>query len=111
MYLPQNDDGFKEVLDKISMKTLVHGDNTLMVEFHLGKGADLPSHSHPHEQTGFLVTGCIKLTIGKEAYLVEPGGSWCIPGGVEHKAVALEDSAAVEVFSPVREDYLPGKEH
>jgi len=31
-----------------------------------------------------------------------------IPGGVEHGAEVLEDSVAVEVFSPVREDYLPG---
>ena len=38
---------------------------------------------------------------------VEPGDSWCLPGGVEHSVVALEDSVVVEVFSPVREDYLP----
>lgn len=34
-------------------------------------------------------------------------GSWCIPGDTEHGAAALEDSVAVKVFSPVREDYLP----
>ncbi len=33
--------------------------------------------------------------------------SWCIAGNVPHNAVALEDSVAVEVFAPVREDYLP----
>ena len=36
-----------------------------------------------------------------------PGDSWCIGGDVEHGAEILEDSVAVEVFSPVREDYLP----
>ena len=35
------------------------------------------------------------------------GDSWCIPSGVEHGAEILEDSVAIEVFSPVREDYLP----
>ena len=37
------------------------------------------------------------------------GDSWCIPGGVEHGANILEDSVALEVFSPVRDDCLPGR--
>ena len=109
MYQAKNDEGFKHVLDKIAMKTLVHGEKTLMVEFRLEHGADLPCHSHSHEQTGYLISGCINLTIGNVTHLVEPGGCWCIPGEVEHKAVALEDSIVIEVFSPVREDYLPGE--
>lgn len=108
MFQPHGNDGYREVLDKIHMKTLVHGDRTLMVEFRLGKGADLPSHSHPHEQTGYLVAGCIDLTIGGKTHRIEAGGSWAIPGDVEHRAVALKNSIAIEVFAPVREDYLPG---
>ncbi len=77
-----------------------------MTEFRLEKGAVLPAHSHPHEQTGYLVSGLLHLTIGAETYRVEPGGSWCIPGNVEHSAVAGDDSVAIEVFSPLREDYL-----
>jgi len=104
----QNDDrGFKDVLDKIRQKTLVHGERTLLAEFRLDKGAVLPRHCHPHEQTGYLVSGRLDLTIGKDTYGVEPGDSWCIPGNVEHSAYAGENSVAVEVFSPVREDYLP----
>ena len=37
----------------------------------------------------------------------KPGDSWCIPGNVEHRAEVAQDSVAIEVFSPVREDYLP----
>lgn len=89
------------------MKTLVHGKKTLMTEFLLEKGRILPQHTHPHEQTGYLVTGRMRLTIGEETFEVSPGDSWCIPGDVEHQAEILEDSVAVEVFSPVREEYLP----
>jgi quercetin dioxygenase-like cupin family protein len=84
------------------------GDRTLMAEFLLSAGAVLPLHAHAHEQTGYLVTGHMILTIGSECRDVRPGDSWCIPGGEEHGAQALEDSVAVEVFSPPREDYLPG---
>ena len=107
MFRQSDDSGFKEVLDKIRQRTLVYGEKTLLAEFRLDKGAVLPRHSHPHEQTGYLVSGRLDLTIGTETHRVEPGGSWCIPGNVEHSACAEENSVAVEVFSPVRDDYLP----
>ena len=107
MFQPQNSGGYKDVLDKIKMKTLVYGEKTLLAEFRLSAGAVLPAHRHPHEQTGYLVAGRLELTIGNQCHLVAPGDSWCIAGDVEHSAVALEDTVAVEAFSPVREDYLP----
>ncbi len=107
MYRQPDSNGFRDVLDRIRQKTLVHGERTLMAEFRLEKGAVLRRHSHPHEQTGYLVSGRLDLTIGAETCRVEAGGSWCIPGDVEHNAVVREDSVAIEVFSPVREDYLP----
>jgi quercetin dioxygenase-like cupin family protein len=67
----------------------------------------LPAHSHPHEQTGYLVTGQLELTIGTTTYQVKPGDSWCIPGHTTHYAFALKNSLAIEIFAPVREDYLP----
>lgn len=49
----------------------------------------------------------MRFIIGDERHDVEPGDSWCIQGVVEHAAEAFEDSVGVEVFSPVREEYLP----
>ena len=107
MYQAADNNGYQDVLDKIRMKTLAYGDKTLMVEFRLKKGAKLPGHGHPHEQTGYLVSGQMDLTIGEVTHRINPGDSWCIPGDIQHHAVAHEDSVAIEVFSPVREDYLP----
>lgn len=109
MFQRKSDDGYKEVLPGIRQKTLVHGGKTLLVEFVLDKGTLLPPHGHPHEQTGYLVSGRIRLTFGGNSHEVLPGDSWCIKGGDEHCAEILEDSVAVEVFSPVREDYLPSR--
>ena len=109
MFNKRSDNGYKQVLDGIKLKTLVYGDKTLIAEFHLEKGAQIPRHAHPHEQTGYLISGRIRLSIGEDTFDVEPGDSWCIPGDVEHRAEFIEDSVAVEVFSPVREDYLPYK--
>lgn len=107
MFLTGGDDGFVDVLPGIRRKTLGYGTDTLMTEFRLLAGALLPLHDHPQEQTGYLVSGRLRLTIGDETNEVAPGGSWCIPGGVRHGAEVLEDAVAIEVFSPVRRDYLP----
>ena len=98
---------YSKPIDGIKQITTVYGENTLMTEFVLDKDAVLPDHSHPHEQTGYLVKGHIRLRIEEETYDVHPGDSWTIPGDAVHGADILEDSVAIEVFSPVREDYIP----
>jgi quercetin dioxygenase-like cupin family protein len=107
MFEKRSSGGYKQAVAGVRQKTLVYGDNSLMAEFLLEKDTTLPLHSHPHEQIGYLVKGQIRLTIGKEVHLVMPGDSWCITGDVLHCAEAIEESVAVEVFAPVREDYLP----
>jgi quercetin dioxygenase-like cupin family protein len=108
MFTKRSDAGYLAALNGVNRRTLVHGDKTLMTEFRLRKGAILPRHSHPHEQAGYLVSGRIRLFIGAEQHEAQAGDSWCIPGDVEHGAEILEDSVAIEVFSPVRTDYLCG---
>lgn len=98
---------YKGALPGIDLRTLAYGSKTLFAEFRLAKGSKLPRHSHLHEQTGYLVRGRMRLTIGSKRYEAQPGDCWCIEGGVEHEAEILEDSLAIEVFAPVREDYLP----
>ena len=107
MFYKSEVNGYRDALEKIKIKTLVYGEKTLLAEFKLDKGAVLPGHKHSHEQTGYLVSGSIDLTIGGTTHQVAPGDSWCIPGNIEHGAVVHENSVAIEVFSPVREDYHP----
>ncbi len=102
-----SEDSYIKVFDGIKRKTLVYGDNTLLTEFILEKDKILPMHSHPEEQTGYLVSGHIILTVGGERHEMKAGDSWAIPGNTVHGAETIEDSVAVEIFSPVREDYIP----
>ena len=107
MFTKSDVDGFETVAPGIRRRTLCYGSTTLMTEFQLERDHVLPMHSHPQEQTGYLVGGRLRLTIGERVYDVVPGDSWCIAGGIVHGAEVLDDALAVEVFSPVREDYLP----
>lgn len=101
--------GYIKLMPGVNKRTTVFGGKTLMAEFMLEKDNVLTEHTHPHEQTGYLVKGHIHLKIGDETYETLPGDSWCIPSDVKHSALIVEDSIAVEVFSPVREDFLPKK--
>lgn len=99
--------GYKTVFGSAKRKTLVHGERTLLTKFNFPKGTLVPKHQHPNEQTGYLISGLMRLTIGDQVNIVKPGDSWNLSGDVVHSVEVLEDSVAVEVFSPVREDYLP----
>ena len=65
MFSSHSSDGYDEPLPGIRQKTLVFGARTLMTEFLLEKGGSLPIHSHPYEQTGYLVSGRMLLKIGE----------------------------------------------
>jgi quercetin dioxygenase-like cupin family protein len=107
MFAKPSPEGYLPALPGIDRKTLVYGEHTLATEFRMKAGSALPTHSHPYEQTGYLVSGHVRLAIGEERFDTLPGASWCIPCNVRHGAEILEDTVAVEIFSPVRSDYLP----
>jgi len=106
MFGKKSPDGYSEVLPGIRIKTLNYGAASLMTEFLLGKDAALPEHSHVHEQAGYLVQGKMKLFIEGTPRILLPGDSWNIASNLKHKAEIIEDSVAVEVFTPKREDYM-----
>lgn len=67
----------------------------------------VPDHSHPHEQMGMMISGRLEFTVGGVTKTLGPGDIWRIPGGVVHRVRALEGPAvALDVFHPIREDYL-----
>jgi quercetin dioxygenase-like cupin family protein len=98
---------FRDMAEGVRLNTRAHGERTLLAEIRFDRGAVVPVHQHQHEQTGYLVSGRLALEVAGERHVADPGDAWCIAGGVEHGGEALEDTVIVEVFSPVREDYLP----
>jgi quercetin dioxygenase-like cupin family protein len=88
-----------------SRKTITWGDRTLVSEVTFEQGGVVPMHSHPHEQTGYVVSGAIEFTLGERTIVLRSGDGYLIPGHVPHGCLAIEPSVAVDVFSPVREEY------
>lgn len=81
------------------------GERMMVTLMQFKKDDRVGRHRHENEQAGYCISGRFKLTVADEENLIEPGDSYLIPGNAEHSYEALEDSEAVEVFSPPREDY------
>ena len=106
MFYKKTSEGYSSPVKGVRMKSLTHGEKTHMCEFMIDGGSEIPEHSHLHEQTGYLVSGKLTLIMEDQRFDAEPGDSWSIPENVPHRAIAVKDSVAVEIFSPVRKDYL-----
>jgi len=107
MFYKKNESKYRVAREGVRFKSLACGQKTHLTEFRLSKGAIIPKHSHPHEQTGYLVSGRMKFTVDDEEFIAEAGDGWSIAGNTEHGVDVLEDCVVVEVFSPPRKDYLP----
>ena len=84
----------------------VTGGRIMMSFIRLEPGGRVEIHHHPHEQCGYMIEGSMDLTIGDETRTVRPGDAYTIPGGVPHGATGgPEGGVALDIFSPVREDY------
>lgn len=79
----------------------------MMSYVELQPNAVVAEHSHPHEQVGLMIEGRATFHIGGEEKTLGKGDMYRIPGGVKHRVVALDEVVKVlDIFSPIREDYL-----
>lgn len=91
----------------VTVKVLFATEVVVMLESYRAKGVVDPSHQHDdHETVCFLKSGKLKLFIGDEVFVAEPGDAWFHPKGVPHHAEALEESVQIEVKVPPRKTWV-----
>ena len=85
---------------------IVSGEKLMLSLVTLAPGAVVPTHSHPHEQMGLMVSGTMEFTIEGETRVLSGNEMYFVPGGVPHAAKAGPGGAvALEAFSPPREEF------
>jgi quercetin dioxygenase-like cupin family protein len=95
--------------ENLQRKVHAFNDKLMLTEHHMAKGSVFPRHSHPHEQLAYLISGHIRVCVGDYTFEGRAGDSFIVRGGIEHQVWALEESIALDIFTPVREDYLEFK--
>lgn len=93
------------MLPGITRQMLSAGAGAMTVFIRVARGAEVPMHSHPHEQIGYVASGRCRFRIGDQERILEAMDGYSIPSEVPHAVTALEDCTFVDVFSPPREEY------
>jgi unsaturated pyranuronate lyase len=97
----------EKITEMISQK-IVAGDREMLAQIYLKRGALVPMHSHDSEQMTYVLQGSLRFLVGGEEIVVREGEVLHIPSGVPHQAEALDDTFELDVFSPIRPDWLAG---
>ena len=93
----------------LTRRVLAHNAQLMLVEHRMDPGWIGTRHSHPHDQLVYVLAGRLEFQCGSEPkFEAGPGDSFVVKGGVEHQAWALEALHVLDVFTPTREDFLPG---
>ncbi|WP_248930249.1 cupin domain-containing protein [Paenibacillus hamazuiensis] len=90
----------------VKRKIFAPGQTIMMMEVHFEEGAEGYVHSHPHEQLSYCLKGKLEFTIDGEKTVIGAGETIYIPSNAKHGCKALEPSALLDSFTPVREDLI-----
>ncbi len=95
-----------EAVTGVHLAMLASGEAMNVQRFEIEPGATVPTHSHPHEQAGYLVTGTLTFLLDGEEHELGAGDSYVIPGGESHGVEnrGNETVRGIDVFSPPREN-------
>ena len=95
-----------EVMSDMISRKIVTGDKAMVAQVFLKKDAVVPEHHHDSEQITYILEGALKFEIEGKEIVVRKGEVLSIPSNVPHRAVALEDTVDLDIFSPIRTDWL-----
>lgn len=101
----------KERLSGQISRRIITADRAMLTHVYLDKGAVVPMHSHDNEQITYVISGVLRFWIedeDSEPIDVKAGEVLVLPSWVPHKAIALEDTLDVDIFTPPRQDWLDG---
>jgi unsaturated pyranuronate lyase len=100
----------KEVLNERIWRKVIAGEKAMVAQVFIAKGGVVPEHQHESEQLTYILEGALQFQIEGRQIVVSAGQVLRIPSNVPHRAVALEDTLDLDIFSPIRTDWLTGQD-
>jgi len=95
-----------EQINEAIARRYISGERVTVARFELKRGGVVPVHAHDNEQISIVLVGALRFAIDGSEIVVRAGEVMQIPGGVPHRVDVLEDTLVIDVFSPVRQDWI-----
>ncbi|MBC7887792.1 MAG: cupin domain-containing protein [Ferruginibacter sp.] len=92
----------------VCRKIIAYDDRLMLVKVIFEKGATGKVHQHYHTQISYIEKGVFEVTINEEKKVLAAGGSFYVPPDAPHGVLCLEAGVLIDMFSPLREDFIPG---
>lgn len=89
-------------------RRFITADHVTVARFDLARGGRVPKHAHEHEQVTCVLSGTLKFVMNGAEVLVGAGELLQIPAWAEHEVEVIDDAVAIDVFSPIRQDWIDG---
>ena len=90
----------------VSRRVLAHTQQLMIVEVNFEAGGVGAVHTHPHCQNTYVRAGRFRFTVDGEPVEVGPGDTLAFPPDIPHGTVCLEAGTLLDVFTPMREDFV-----
>ena len=90
----------------VRRQVLGHGTDLMIVRVEFDADAVGALHHHPHRQATYVAAGRFEITVGSETSQLVQGDCFYPPADVPHGVLALEGGVLIDVFTPIREDFL-----
>jgi quercetin dioxygenase-like cupin family protein len=90
----------------IKRKVMAYDDQMMVVKVAFEAGGIGAMHSHPHTQASYVASGKFDITIDGKTKTLKGGDVYFVPSDLVHGAVCLEAGELIDIFHPLREDFL-----
>lgn len=102
---------FHEKIPKIDMgegvirQDFAKGQKMNVLHWNMDDGSEVKLHTHSQEQFGYVIKGGFEMIIGDEKQVLKAGDAYVVPANIPHSFVAIGETEAIDVFSPVKKDF------
>ena len=96
----------KDLGGGVTRRVLAHSQQLMIVEVNFEAGSIGSVHTHPHCQNTYVKSGRFRFTIDGAPVEVGPGDTIAFPSGIPHGTLCLEAGTLLDMFAPMREDFL-----
>ena len=104
--ITKNENAKNRQFKGVSFDVLAVGQQSMVTRMNYKVGNNVPLHSHPNEQSGYIISGKYRIQYQNISEILNPGDSYSIPENIEHSWEVIENGEVIDVFTPPRLDYL-----